>query len=332
MSHYHHLTINERENILRYRAAGEGIRPIARKMNRSPSTISRELSRNRKQNQYSPSEAQAAYTDRRLRGGRKRKLLSEGLRAFVRQKIMEDHWSPEQIQERVRLEGHSEYEISYPTIYRAIHAGLLTEEEDGPLGARGWAIHLRHKGKPRVKRGTEKRGKFPIPRLVSERPVDATLRLKLGHWEGDTVLGKQSRACLLTWVDRKSRYLLAAKLSRKTKAEVSAATIELMRSQGPHRCQTLTPDRGKEFAGHVDISSELGVLFYFPLPHHAWERGTNENTNGLLREFSPKGQDMTMMLEEDLDTFVKKLNHRPRKCLGWRCPQEVHYGEVLHLV
>ena len=156
----------------------------------------------------------------------------------------------------------------------------------------------------------------------------ANERSRFGDWEADTIVGYNHKSGLLTLVDRKSRFLRAAPLSRLGSKEVKTAMIEALRGQPLH---SITPDRGREFQLHGKVTTALGVKFYFPPPHQPWQRGTNENTNGLLREYFPKGYDFSKLSDEDLQKVVDQLNHRPRKCLGYRTPAEVYFSTMLHL-
>ncbi len=198
-------------------------------------------------------------------------------------------------------------------------------------GNRGAIRKLRHRGKSRHTKGyIEKRGKIRISHPLSERPEAANQRERLGDWEGDTVAGVTGKACLVTYVDRRSRFLLSMKASEKKSQPVMEATIELLRGQP---LETITPDRGKGFARHAKISEELeNVQFYFPLPRYPWDRGTNENTNGLLRECFPKGVDLSGFTDEYIQSKVDEINRQLRKCLGYRTPYEVYYSRELHLV
>jgi IS30 family transposase len=331
MSHYNHLNILERENILCYFTMGLSMGMIGQKIGRNKSTVSRELKRNWNDSGYSPSMAQSKYERRRAVCGRKSILSDETTIKKIRVLIQEKKWSPEQIERRLKFENNP-LKISYTTIYRAIDKGVLTRLEDGALGQRGFKIYLRHKGKPRVKKGTETRGKITISNELSDRPKGATERTRIGDWEADTVLGKQNSSCLVTLVDRMTRMTLCAKVSGKRKAPVAEAMIKMLSTLPPKWVQTITPDRGKEFAAHPEVTTALdGVQFYFPPPHQPWQRGTNENTNGLLRELSPKGYDMDKLSETQIQLFCYNLNHRPRKCLNWRTPYEALTGDVLHL-
>ena len=219
--------------------------------------------------------------------------------------------------------------ISYNTIYRAIYAGQF-DDPNKSHGNRGVIRKLRHRGKSRHRKGYVKnRGKIAISNDIADRPAGAQNRSRRGHWEGDTVAGKTGKACLVTLVDRKTRFLVGGKSSAKRAADVNE--VMLIALEG-HPVKSITPDRGKEFAKHAEVTEALeGVKFYFPPPHHPWERGSNENTNGLLREYFPKGQDITDILDAYIQEMFDKLNRRPRKCLGYRTPYEVYYSKTLHL-
>lgn len=323
MNHYKHLTLKEREFIMISHHDGIPITEIAKRLGKDRSTIYREIKRNTLNDNYSAIEADSLYKKRREACKPHRKLDDPELYSLVQTRIFDHQWSPEEIANRLKLEG-SKYSISYATIYRAIHQGAFDV-------ARKKAIRrLRHKGKRRHgKDYQERRGKFEISHLIDERPKEANNRERIGHWEADTVLGVTGKACLITLVDRKSRYLIAEKLSKKTAAEVNRA-MERIFSRQP--CLTVTPDRGKEFAKYKEVTEILDVEFYFPLPHQPWQRGSNENTNGLIREYLPKHKDMTDIPDEYIQAIVTELNTRPRKCLGYKTPYEVYYGEDLHLV
>ena len=193
-------------------------------------------------------------------------------------------------------------------------------------GNRGAIRKLRHRGKSRhSKNYVEMRGKIPISNPLSARPKEANCRQRLGDFEA--VVGENGKACLLTLTDRKSRFLICRKLDKKNSECMKNAMIEALTGQPLF---SITPDRGKEFSQHSEVTKELNVEFYFPPPHHPWERGTNENTNGLLREYFPKGQDLTNVCNEYLQTKVSDLNNRPRKCLGYRTPAEIYFSTSLH--
>ncbi|HJJ48706.1 MAG TPA: IS30 family transposase [Methanocorpusculum sp.] len=264
---------------------GKSIKQIANELQRDKITISREIRRNSVNGVYSASLAQLSYHLRRQNSHPVKKFTISDLYSLVKDKYLNHHWSPEQISHRLKLENYP-HSISTSTIYRGIYAGLFDAADKKP-GQKGSKRFLRHKGKPRHKKGSvERRGKIPISHELNERPVEAELRSRLGDWEADTVLGKIGKACLVTLVDMKSRYLLCCKIEKQTAACVNAAIINLLKNQP--LC-TITPDRGREFAYHKELTEALnGLQFYFPPPHQPWKRGTNENTNGLLREYFPK--------------------------------------------
>lgn len=336
MSHYTHLSIEERETLYLMRGQGKSFREIARKLNRSPSTISREWKRGQSEGGgYLPSRAQARYKNQRKNCGRKRILSDPALKEKIRHMIEDQHWSPEQISHRLRLEENP-FQISYTTIYRFIWDGFLdttTVRMSHRRKSQRFIIKLRKKGKRRKKNGTtRKQGKFEILHTIDERPEGSENRTELGHFEGDTVMGKKGGARLITLVDRRSRLTMIKRCPSGEADATKDAIIELMRLNPKVLVKSVTPDRGHEFARYQDISKEYpDVLFYFPPPNSPWERGTNENTNGLIREYIPKGIDIDNFSDEFIQRIVNDLNHRPRKCLGWRTPFEVHFNQLSRL-
>lgn len=334
MSHYHHLSIEEREKILLLHEKKKSLREIAQEIARSASTVSRELNRNRQEKQkYSAVAAQKKYEKRRQKCRRKKLFAQEELKQLVERLFLEKQWSPEQIANRLTHENNP-FRVSYATIYRGIYAGIFdTPEQRRSQGNRGAKRKLRHRGKPRRRKGTvETRGKIVISNRIQERPKEAEDRGVIGHWEADTVAGKMGSACLVTITDRCSRYLLAEKVAKKDSTLVADKMIALLSTLPKKKRKTITPDRGKEFAKHGLVTESLDNMpFYFPDPHAPWQRGTNENTNGLLREYMPKSIDMALSSDEVIADFVTNLNLRPRKCLGWFSPFEVFFHKVLHL-
>lgn len=323
MSNYHHLTSCDREMIMLWLSHGWSITSIAKYLNRSKSTISREIKRNSCQDFYRASTAQKKYAARRSACHMQPKLSNEALKETIREKIELYQWSPEQIAGRLSYEN-SEYSISYSTIYRALHDRKFNRK--GEYG-RGLILKLRRKGK-NVRRKFEKRGKIIISNPIEDRPEEANKRLRIGDWEGDTVAGVINKSCLVTLTDRRSRFLLSRKSKTKLSGDVNEVMSSLLKGQPVF---TVTLDRGKEFARHNEITKETGIEFYFPAPHQPWARGTNENTNGLLREYFPKGTDISQMTDRLVERVVYNLNTRPRKCLGYATPYEVFYSTTLHL-
>lgn len=331
MSHYKHLTPEEREIILVLYSYHCNIQYIANCIDRDRSTIYRELKRNTIHKYYSATAAQAAYEHRRLKCRPKKKLSDPETYEEVKKLFLDHQWSPEEISGRIALEK-PELSVSYTTIYRGIYSGLFNAElADGSDGIRSAKRKLRHKGKTRRRSNqAEKRGKIIISHDIDERPQAANDRSRIGDWEGDTVIGKRDGQCLVTLADRMSRFLLCRKAENKASNYVTDVMINCLNGQPLH---TITPDRGKEFARHADVSAVLNnVQFYFPQPGQPWQRGTNENTNGLLREYFPKGTDLSKYSDDYIQSKVDELNKRPRKCLGYLTPYEVYFSTVLHLV
>ena len=333
MNPYTHLTMNERETIFLMYEQGETIGHISETLDRSKSTISRELHRNsNKDGSYSPSTAHGEYKRRKQLCGRHRTLDKDSIFQLVKRLFLNEQWFPEEIGARMRLEINQQA-LSYNTIYRAIYHGDF-DEPNLSHGNKGAIRKLRHRGKTRhTKNYRERRGKIPISNTIHERPSAANERLEIGHWEADTVAGKTGRACIVTLVDRRSRFSLLGKVEKKISKNVINCMINLLRNVGEDKCKTVTPDRGKEFSQHSRITLELnGTKVYFPDLHAPWQRGTNENTNGLLRESSPKGEDISGIFDSQIQEWANKLNTRPRKCLNWKTPYEVFFNESSHLI
>ena len=323
MSHYIHLTPTERGSLYAFHEAGLSIRAIARELERSPSTISRELRRGRRnRHRYQPEAAQQIYERKRRKCRRKRILSDPVLLEWIRRLIEEEHWSPEQIVEWARLNGEA-LSVSAKTIYRAISAGLFHSEWSGYVSRkRSFARHLRRKGKKRRNGGKKRKtGQIVNARPIKDRPEAAANRTETGHLEGDTVAGKHGTGAIVTLVDRKSRMLYAAKVERATAEAVAEAMIQMLGALPPELRRTVTCDRGSEFALFAKVEEILGdTLFYFADAASPWQRGSNENTNGLLREAFPKYSDFRQFSDSEVQAFVYKMNRRPRKCLGWRFP------------
>ncbi|NLR33196.1 IS30 family transposase [Levilactobacillus tujiorum] len=332
MSLYNHLTLKDREIILVGLKLKQSYQEISTEIGCSKATISREVQRNGGRENYSAVQAQKAYQQRRINSRRPRILSDPGIREFVIKCIINYHWSPEQISGRLSHEN-SKWVISYNTIYRGIERDNLGV----PLkshGARGIARKLRHRGKTRKVKGTinERRGRFNDAASIHDRPLSAENRSRFGHWEGDTVRGKTGHSALVTLVDRKSRFLLSQRVSKVNSRLVYQAILNLLAEVTPKRIKTLTPDRGTEFAKYHELINELDIPVYFPDPHSPQQRGTNENTNGLIREYFPRNTDLDELSDIVIAKFVQDLNNRPRKVLGWKSPAEVFFGQSLHLI
>jgi IS30 family transposase len=189
----------------------------------------------------------------------------------------------------------------------------------------GGSLHTYLRGAPKRRRkrygAYDSRGRLAGKRHISERPLSAELRSEIGHWEIDTVIGKGDQHCLLTTVERKTGYVVIGKLRARTKEHTNRRTLRLMRRH-PQRFKTFTADNGTEFHDYAAIERATGTRFYFATPHHSWERGTNENTNGLIRQYIPKGTSMAKITQHRCNAIARALNNRPRKRLGFKTPQE----------
>jgi len=322
-SPYKHLSMAEREKILVLTAQGGNVRGIAAQLGRAPSTISRELRRNTLHGEaYAAHSAQTRYDLRRTRCKRKRRLDDPTLSAWVGEKLLL-YWSPEQIAGRLAYE-QNRCVISFVTIYRAVHQGRLSGISHDCL---------RRRGRRYSPSAGETRGRLHGHKTIHERPVSAQNRSYYGHWEGDTVRGALNHGCLATFVDRRSRYLIAG-LMPDRKAATLNATIETCFSGYPQSLlRSFTVDHGNEFFSYRQIEIALQTAVYFTDPYSAWQRGSNENTNGLLRQYFPKKFNFHAITQADVDRVVTLLNHRPRKTLGFRTPAEVFpLHRLLHFI
>ena len=210
--------------------------------------------------------------------------------------------------------------------------GRVAVRVDVAPAPEGEVVHLKRRLRRRGRRRrgpSERRGKIPISHDISERPAGAEGRSEPGHWEADTVAGSLRGPCLLTLVDRSDGYLVGGKCARRDAESVKRKTIRALRGQP---LGSVTPDRGKESALHAEVTERIGVEYCFALPSHPWQRGTSENTNGLLCEYFPKGGTLSKVSEREVQEVHDRLNRRPRKRLGYRTPYEVHYSEVLQLI
>ena len=308
-----HLTIQEREVISQMRYGRRKARGIARRLGRHRSTIYRELVRNRDSRGYSAVRAQQRAEERRRVRPRRCKMEQPKLRREVCRGL-ESYWSPEQIAGRLRRMRNRRPRnyVSHQTIY-----DWIKKQGD----RRYWEGFLRFGGKRRRRR--DRRGKIPRTVQIDRRPAAVNERHRYGDWEGDTVIGAPRKSVLVTHVERKSGYLLAAKIEAKLSEAVNRASYQLFQSIPPNLRRTLTLDNGKEFAGYEDLSRWTGMAIYFTKPYAAWQRGTNENTNGLLRQFFPKSTDFDRVTGRQLASIINRINDRPRKRLRYRTPREV---------
>lgn len=309
---YTHLTEVERYQIQALLDAGLTVTAIADQMNRHKSTISREIGRNCSVTKYSARAAQIKARKRCANRENARQIPQDVWNEV--ECCLRQEWSPEQISGRFKRDeiGIVSHEAIYRYVYRDKHDG-------GQLHC-----HLRCQKSKRRRYGAgyDRRGRLHDRRPISERPAIVEQRLRIGDWEGDTVLGKRGMKAMVTLVDRASRYTLIGKVERRSAPAVRDLIIRMLRpwKQMSH---TLTCDNGKEFAGHRSIAKRLQIDCYFADPYASWQRGTNEQTNGLIRQYVPKSTDLDTVSGLDINRIMDRLNHRPRKTLNWKTPFEV---------
>ena len=309
---YTHLTITERLKIETYMELGYSIRQIAGFLKRSPSTILRELSRHAN---YSPEKAQNRYQTNKSKCGAKSKLTTE-LKEAVQEKLGET-WSPEQIIGRL-YQG----KLSFKSIYRWIYNGLL----EVPVTV------LRQKGKRQKPRETS--GRFNIGTPISKRPKEVRKRETFDHWELDTIVSGrgQAKGCVATFIERKTRWYFGVLIPDRSATSMEIA-VKMLHQQLPEGAiQTATTDRGKEFSCYNALEQNLNIQVYFADAYSSWQRGSNENANGLLREFFPKKTNFDHVTKPEMEQALQLINNRPRKCLGWKTAHEAFEEEVLRLI
>lgn len=310
---YHQLTQDERYTIARMRARGKSLREIGLWLGRSASTISREVRRNkcRYDGKYRAQKAHSRAMVRRWRS-RKKSQYSATQWARVMAQIRRK-WSPKQISGRRRLRASRP--ISHETIYRYVR-------KDRREGGELWT-HMRHMSKPWRKRRSSPRtrGRLAGKRHISERPAAVEERRQYGHCEGDTVMGPDGRHCVLTLVERKTGMVVIQKMSARTAEQARTALSRAIMKFGG-RLKTITLDNGTEFHGYKEVERLWGVKFYFATPYKSYERATNENTNGLIRQYLPKGMCLKNLSQRECNRIEHELNTRPRERLGFRTPLE----------
>ena len=318
MNRYQHLALEERYMIYRLGKEGFSIRAIAEHIERSPSTVSRELRRNKGQRGYRYKQADSFCLYRRHAEHRHQRI-AKSTWELVDSYLSVD-WSPEQISNYLRLE-HG-LAISTESIYLHIW-------EDKRVGG-DLHVHLRQFRKKRRKRygsGYNYRGHIRNRVSIDLRPSIVQSRGRYGDWEIDTIIGKAHKGALVSIVERKSRFTLVGKVERKETNAVSQKTMDLL-SPFSDYVITITGDNGKEFAGHETVSKFLESDFYFAHPYSSWERGLNENTNGLIRQYVPKGSSIDEISEEKIEMIMERLNNRPRKCLGFKTPKDILFSII----
>lgn len=310
---YQHLSNMDRLLICYLIKQGLSISAIGRQIGRSKSTISRELKRNRCSQGYIPLIANQQAVHRRSASRNNMRYQAGDFLLVVH--LLELRWSPEQIHGYLKRKGFRT--PSHETIYRYIW-------RDKASGGLLWK-HLRQSSKKRRKRyaAYDSRGRLAQKRSINERPSDIETRLTHGHWEIDTVHGRGSNACILTLVERKTGYLEIGKLKNKSTAELNRRLLKIIR-KAPELYQSITADNGTEFHQYQQVEKRIKHLkFYFAKPYHSWERGSNENTNGLIRQYLPKGKSMHELTQRECDKIADAINMRPRKRHDYKAPIEV---------
>lgn len=322
---YKHFTLSERKYLQQLLSENKSFREIAAILERSPSTISREVNRNRAKYKpkgkifnkywYNHWRAENLYIERRRQ--QKRRVLKPNTKEwdYILNKL-DLFWSPEQIVNRYEME-HNKKLVSFSTIYRYIYRGELPDISK--------KVHLRRRGKLQLPRNSCYNTIQP-DRRIPEWPREIKDRSRIGDWEGDTVYGAVGKGLVVTLTDRKTRYLLAGKLERRNASLTEQVVVNLLEDMP---VKSLSLDNGSEFANFREIEQQIHSPIYFAEPHKPWQRGTNENTNDILRFFFPKGTNFHEVSDEELERVVYLINTRPRKCLNWKSPFEVFWGVAL---
>jgi IS30 family transposase len=328
---YKHLSIEEREKIQELLWQNTSIRDIAKVIGRSVSSISRELKRNKPLlfDRYTPRIANEKALKQRKSRGRKLRLKSYFIRRYVIDHL-KMRFSPEQIAGRLTLEYPNEkisheaiYQYIYNQVYREGYGYLKPNHED-------LRIYLKRRHKRRTIKGMRKGQRIFKHKGISieERPKEVEKRKILGHWEGDSVVSRKSKFGLNTLVERKTGLVFITRIKNGTAVETSNAVVKRLQEVPLSFRRTLTLDNGVENFGYKETENQLQLSCYFAHPYSSWERGTNENTNGLIRHYFPKGTDFALIEEEAIQAVEWALNNRPRKRLGWRTPLEVFNQSV----
>lgn len=325
---YHHISSEERAGIMLERGRGASIREIARALGRAPSTISREVRRGveaavtASPPAYDATQAAALARVRRRRCGRRPKLVAgSALHLFVRNHLVHKRWSPEQIANRLRLVHTDDpaWQISHETIYAFIYAhprGALKQDMVRAL--------RQHKATRGLRRTTLAKGQtVPEALRIVHRPEAVAQRQLPGHWEGDFIKGKLNRSAVGTLVERCTRWVVLCRMDGCTATAALEGFSRQMKKLPAFLRGSLTYDRGSEMACHAELAKRLKLDIWFADPYAPWQRGSNENTNGLIRQFLPKGTDLSTVSQTTLNDIAELLNNRPRKVLGWKTPAEV---------
>ena len=325
---YSHICTEEREQIFVLINQDKSFREIGKILNRSHTTISREINRCGGRANYSPSKAERHVERQNTAKGRKRLVDSKPEALFEALRRLFDNLSPEQISASIEKDFLEDpwMRISHESIYRYIYAMPKGELK------KVFISHLRRKRKLRKDRkgSHERRGRIIDATPISERPEEVDDRKVPGHWEGDLMIGKNHKSALGTLVERTTRMVFLVRIKAKKADHVREAFADIFQELDPKLRKSLTYDRGHEMAEHKYFTEATGMPVYFCDPSSPWQRGTNENTNGLLRQYFPKGTDFNKISDEELKRVQDQLNRRPRKVLNWECPYEA-FSKLINL-
>ena len=314
MTHYRHLNQNERYQIEALVTVGVAPATIAKQLARHVDTIKRELATGCQHGGTYRAEPAQLLSQQRKAGSRNARRIDQGCWSLVWEHL-DLGLSPQQVAQRLKEQNMAR--VSHECIFRRLYASAQ-------LPAQLRCQRKKRRARATAKRSNSRRGAIRDRVDIEERPAIVEQKTRIGDWEGDTVVGKQHLGGLVTLVDRVSRYTLVSLVQRRCAQIVEDAIVQMLT---PHqeRCHTITLDNGSEFANHLAFAKALQASVYFAKPHHPWQRGLNENTNGLLRHYFPKGSNLLKATPKEVQHAAERLNHRPRKCLNWRTPHEVFY-------
>jgi IS30 family transposase len=323
--HPRYLSLTERTTIADLHRAGVGVCAIADELGRSASTVSRELRRNIDgQGRYLPATAERLTVERQCRPSRTRRLAHDEQLHGVVAELLGKRWSPEQVAHELpaRFPDQPERHLCTESIYQAIY--------DPRTDLTRPAKRRRRRRRRRVQ-GLERRGRLTNMTMIAERPAEVEDRVQVGHWEGDRIMGPGNRSAIGTLVERVTRFVILIHMAtgQSTATAMCDGIVDALGALAPHLRRTLTWDQGKELALHHQITARLGTRVFFCDAHSPWQRGSNENANGLLRDYFPKGMDLTSISPEELQQVADELNDRPRKTLGWARPADLIAGAAL---
>lgn len=313
------MSLKERDRITEMKSEGMSLRGIAKELGRSPSTLCRELKRNGTPayRVYLSHRAHERAVKRKKESGERPRLKNEQTVEYVRDKL-EDGWSPELIAGKIGQDNRG-VSISHEAIYQYIYDPNTKGREE----LIGQLVRSHRKRKKKGIGRKERKTRIPNRVPIEERPVSADNRSRYGHWEGDSLVSRKSLAALNSLVERKSRYLFLTRLERKSSEQTRDAVIRRLQNLPEKARRSLTVDNGTENARHEEITWAIGTRCYFARPYASWQRGSNEQVNGMVRRYFPKGTDFGKITDEQVAWVQSKINNRPRKCLGYKTPAEV---------